>query len=145
MLNIRKFQPTDTFAVIKIASDSLPEIYNPSIFNYFYESHPQGFIVAEKNHSIVGFIVGIKPQHHSARILMLAVSKLHRKNGIGEKLLKSFLQEMVNENIMNIELEVRMDNENAVNFYLKNGFKIIEKVSGFYQNGEDAYLLKLNR
>ncbi|UCH71422.1 MAG: hypothetical protein JSW62_03215, partial [Thermoplasmatales archaeon] len=60
MFTIRKFQPNDMFSTIKLASETLTEHYNPSLFNYFYEIFPNGFIVAEKNRKIIGFIIGVK-------------------------------------------------------------------------------------
>lgn len=130
------------FSVIKLASESLPERYSPSLFNYFYETFPQGFLVAEKLHRIEGFIVGVKTTSDTARILMLAVAKQHRRSGVGKSLLTKFLKEAVLQNIKQIELEVRTDNKQAIAFYQKNGFDVIDVLTKFYQNGEDAYIMK---
>ena len=91
MLIVREFEPKDMFSVIKLASDSLPERYNPSLFNYFYETYPKGFIIADYEHKIVGFLIGVKTSKETAKILMLAVSKQFRKQKIGSELLKNFL------------------------------------------------------
>ena len=136
------FQPIDMFPTIKLASETLPERYNPSLFNYFYETFPQGFRVAEKFHKIVGFIVGVKTTPDTARILMLAVAKQHRRYGVGQSLLNQFLKELTLQNMKQIELEVRIDNKQAIKFYQKHGFDIIDAITNFYQNGEDAYLMK---
>jgi len=130
------------FPTIKLASETLPERYNPSLFNYFYETFPQGFRVAEKFHKIVGFIVGVKTTPDTARILMLAVAKQHRRYGVGQSLLNQFLKELTLQNMKQIELEVRIDNKQAIKFYQKHGFDIIDAITNFYQNGEDAYLMK---
>lgn len=129
------------FSVIKLASETLPERYNPSLFNYFYETYSQGFIVAETAHKIIGFIVGVKTSPIKAKILMLSVSEIHRKKNIGSKLLIEFLKETSLENIKNVELEVRIDNKMAINFYQKHGFKIKKELKEFYQNGENAYTM----
>lgn len=141
MLNIRQFQPTDMFAVIKVASETLTERYNPSLFNHIYETSPNEFIVAENAHKIIGFIVGIKINQKMAKILMLSVSKLHQNKRVGTKLLLYFLDKLSKENIKTIELDVRTDNKKAINFYKKNDFKIEEKIKKFYQNGEDAFTM----
>ena len=141
MLIIRQFQPTDMFSVIKLASETLTERYNPSLFNYFYETFPEGFIVAEKAHKIIGFLIGVKINPDYAKILMLAVLKVFRKQNIGSELLNQFLKIISNENIKRIELEVRIKNKTAINFYKKNHFKIKEKQKKFYQTGEDAYTM----
>ena len=141
MLSIRKFQPTEMFSVIKLASETLTERYNPSLFNYFYETNPEGFIVAEKNHKIIGFLIGAKLNFEYAKILMLAVSKPYRKQKIGSELLKFYIRKVSEINIKKIELEVRTTNKTAIEFYQKNGFKITEIQKGFYQTGENAYTM----
>jgi ribosomal-protein-alanine N-acetyltransferase len=139
---IRAFEPRDMFAVIKIASDTLPERYNPSLFNYFYETYPQGFMVAEFGKKIIGFVVGVKINNETAKILMLSVSESYRKKQIGTKLLDEFLKKIKKEKIQSIELEVRTRNEKAIKFYEKHGFEIIEKLTDFYQNGEAGYIMR---
>jgi len=142
VIKIRKFQPNDMFPVIKLASETLTENYNPSIFNYFYETFPQGFIVAEKHHKIIGFIVGVPINNQTAKILMLSIIESQRRQNIGSELLKEFIIETTLNNLKKIELEVRIDNNKAIKFYQKNGFKIIEKIKNFYQNQEDAYTMR---
>ena len=130
------------FPVIKLASEILTERYNPSLFNYFYETFPSGFWVAEKLHKIVGFIVGVKISSEAARILMLAVAEKQRRQGIGFALLNHFLKEIFTQNIKHVELEVRTSSNQAIKFYQKHGFDIIDTISKFYQNGEDAYIMR---
>ena len=142
VINVRLFHPRDMFAVIKLASDTLPEQYNPSLFNFFYETYPQGFIVAEIAQKIVGFVVGVKTNPETSKVLMLSVSKDHRKQSIGSELLKRFVEEISAENTQQIELEVRTDNKKAIKFYQKHGFEIIDKIANFYQNDEDAYTMQ---
>jgi len=131
------------FPVIKLASETLTERYNPSLFNYFYETFNQGFLVAEKHHKIVGFIVGVKTSLESARILMIAVSKKQRGQNIGSALLNYFLKEAVIQKIKHVELEVKINNNVAIEFYQKHGFIIMDKILKFYQSGEDAYTMRL--
>lgn len=142
MLTIRRVQPQDIFSVIKIAHESLPERYQPNIFNTFYESFPQGFLIALKHHKIVGFLIGVKTHDSIAKILMLSVNENHRKQGIGSALLINFLQEMLLQNIHLVNLEVRTNNKIAITFYKKHGFDIQETITGFYQNVEDAYSMR---
>ena len=143
MQKIRLFEPGDMFSVIKLASMTLTEQYNPSIFNYFYETFPEGFIVAEKNHKIVGFILGVITNRDIAKILMISVDDKFRRQKIGKELLSEFINIIKNKNLNIIELEVRIDNISAIKFYEKHNFKIVNKLTQFYQNGEDAYTMKL--
>jgi len=129
------------FSVIKLASETLTEQYNPSLFNFFYESYPKGFIVAEKAHKIIGFIIGVKTTPNNSRILMLSVSEPNRRQKIGSLLLTEFLKLMLNEKVRYVELEVRADNVKAKNFYIKHKFKIKGKIKEFYQDGKSAYTM----
>ena len=144
MLKIRLFEPTDMFSVIKLASDTLPESYNPSLFNYFFETFPQGFIVAEIAHKIIGFIIGVKINLENVKLLMLSISEDHRKQKIGSMLLTRLINEIKIEHVQHIDLEVRIDNEKAIKFYQKHGFKISQKIIEFYQDSEDAYTMSKN-
>ncbi|MFH1101645.1 MAG: ribosomal protein S18-alanine N-acetyltransferase [Methanobacteriota archaeon] len=139
---IRKFQPDDMFAVIKIAYTTLPEQYNPVVFNHFYENFPDGFLVAEHQQHIIGFLVGIKTLGNIAKILMISVEKQHRKKGIGGMLLTRFFQEIRPYHVEQIDLEVRTINTVAISFYKNHGFSIIDTIPGFYQNDKDAYLMR---
>lgn len=140
--NVRPFEPKDMFAVIKIASDTLPERYNPSLFNYFYETFPKGFVVAEFGKKIIGFIVGLPINNSTAKILMLSVLKDHREKQIGSKLLNYVLDILIKRKIESIELEVRTRNKKAINFYEKHGFEITRKLTDFYQNGDAGYTMR---
>lgn len=142
MLEIRQVQPQDFFSVLKIAYETLPERYSPTLFNTFYESYPQGFLVADKNKKIIGFIIGVKTVDNIIRIPMLAVNENYRRSMIGSKLISKLLEIIYKENIAILELEVKTSNIAAINFYKRHGFKIVEKMEKFYQSGEDAYLMK---
>ena len=139
MLIIRNVEPTDIFAVIKLTHETLTERYSPNLFNYFYETFQQGFLVAEKNSKIIGFIIGIKTSPNSVRILMLGVSVNHRQHKIGTNLIKRFFEIMNENNVRKIDLEVRTNNDIAIKFYKKLGFNIGDIIPMFYQSGEDAY------
>ena len=144
MLTIRQFQPIDTFKVIKLASITLTEQYNPTLFTIFYETYPQGFIVAEHNYKIIGFLIGIKLKTNKTKILMISVEPTYQRQKVGESLLNEFIKVTKKEKIEIIELEVRTDNKKAIKFYEKNGFIIIDKIFKFYQNDENAYTMRLH-
>ena len=130
------------FDVLKLSSQVLSEQYNPTLFTYFYENCPWGFLTAHHYQQLVGFIVGVPFNDDFAKILMIGVDPTVRKKGIGSKLLQQLLKEFVKRNISTIELEVAASNETAIKFYQKHQFIIVDEFSKFYQNGENAYIMR---
>ena len=58
------------------------------------------------------------------RLLSIAIDKNHQKSGIGSFLLSKFEENLRKNNIYNYGLSVRIDNLQAINFYIRNGFKL---------------------
>jgi ribosomal-protein-alanine N-acetyltransferase len=144
VLTIQKFQADDIFALIKLSMNVLTESYNPNLYSYFYEEFPWGFWVCKNNDELIGFIIGIKTDYNNGKIIMLGVDEKHRRCKIGSSLIKQLIDEFKKRNIKTVELEVQSSNKNAINFYSKMNFKIEEKIPFFYQNGENAILMKLS-
>jgi len=136
---IRKFRYEDLEEVAEIASHSLQEKYTLDFFLYLWQISPDGFLVAEKNGKVVGFIIALQPCSEELRILMLAVDKNFRRQGIGSSLLKELLLRFPARRIY---LEVRTDNREAIKFYEKHGFRIKEKIENFYTDDSPAFLME---
>ena len=93
------------------------------------------YFVYELDGNIVGYIMSWVADNTS--ILNFGVLKEYQKQGIGSLLFDEVLR--VAEGI--ISLEVRESNVNAINFYLKRGFKAVRVRENYYSNGENAYLM----
>ncbi len=136
---VRKFRYEDLEEVLEISSSSLQEKYTLDFFLYLWQLSPEGFLVAEKNGKVVGFILALQPCKDELRILMLAVDKNFRRHGIGSALLKELLLRFP---VRRVYLEVRTDNVEAIKFYEKHGFRIKEKIANFYTDGSPAFLME---
>ena len=66
----------------------------------------------------------------------IIVDKNYRKKGIGS----SLLRQIEKNRLKNITLEVRESNIEAINFYKKNGFKIVAIRKNYY-GSENGYLM----
>lgn len=93
------------------------------------------YFVYEVDGNIVAYIIFWVADNTS--ILNFGVLKEYRKQGIGSLLFDEVLK--ISEGI--ISLEVRESNANAINFYLKRGFKAVGVRENYYSNGENAYLM----
>lgn len=95
------------------------------------------YIYKIKNQNI-GFI-SYSIIYERAELNYIVVSEDYRLKGIGQKLLNFCIEDLKKSKVKTISLEVNKNNK-AVNFYLKNNFKI-EAIRKQYYGKEDAYLM----
>jgi ribosomal-protein-alanine N-acetyltransferase len=78
-----------------------------------------------------------------AELLRLAVDPPERRRGIGRLLVERGLERLRRENVQVCFLEVRMDNEPAIELYKGMGFERVGRRRGYYRDGTDALILSL--
>lgn len=89
------------------------------------------------NNTLVGFL-DYSIMYQRIEINYLFVVEKYRRQNIASKLLSFIIN---NYEYDNITLEVKVDNEKAINLYKKHGFKIINTRPNYY-NGVDGYLME---
>ncbi len=90
---------------------------------------------------LLGF-VGIRFEGGQGHISVIAVAPAWRGRGLGELLLLMVLERSLEERVKAVTLEVRVSNQRAQNLYFKYGFVVTSRLQGYYQDGEDAYLMR---
>ena len=148
---LRKFTTSDLQRIMQINRLCLPENYSDYFFTDLARKFSETFLIAEEKGEIVGYIMcrietglsnfgfgGIIKKGH---VVSVAVMPDHRRHGIAEALLKKAFEGMKRYNAKQCFLEVRVSNDPAVGFYKKLGFEITRTVSGYYADGEDAYVM----
>jgi len=99
------------------------------------------YILIYKNDvEIIGFI-HYEIMYETANILNIVVNPEYRRMKIGTYLINNMLSSLCNKNIENIMLEVNENNINAISFYKKFNFEIIN-IRKKYYNSEDAYIME---
>jgi len=139
VLGLRPFAPNDIPAVASVVREALRENYTATIYLDIHKWWREGFLVAEEDSRIVGFVAGISNAPQNARILMLGVLAPCRRRGIGSTLMDAFLQQCALRAMRTVELEVRVSNADAIRFYRRYGFQIAGTLPRFYTDGEDGY------
>ena len=142
MIHLQQFKAEDMFSVLKLASTVLSEQYNPSLFTYLYETCPWGLWTAHQYQRVVGFIIGVPFTNSFAKILMIGVHPSVQRQGIGSLLLERLIKTFHQHHISIIELEVAVKNKKAIQFYQKHHFVITEEYAHFYQNGDNAFIMR---
>ncbi|MCR5151188.1 MAG: ribosomal protein S18-alanine N-acetyltransferase [Clostridiales bacterium] len=142
--SVRKWNEEDINGVFEIEKEcfSSPWSYADLKNNFYLDS--SHFYVALSRGEIIGYI-GVQEICFEAYITNIAVKKLYRKHGVGEKLLSAAVSGAKERGCDFITLEVRPSNCAAIYLYEKYGFTHRGKRKNFYSNpDEDALIYTLN-
>ena len=140
---IRAMEEKDLNSVLDINACSFLAPWSAEQFLYELNDNEFSYLfVAEHEGVIIGYI-DFWITFDSGCINHIAVLPNLRSKGIGSILLEDAISRMKKAGVMNITLEVRYHNTNAIKFYEKHGFKNILVKKNYYDNGDDAiYMLK---
>ena len=135
-LKIRKFEKKDTTSIIRLANDYA--LFDGPINEddlKIADAFPEGFIVAEEGHNIVGFAFGYFREIPAAvletwgvskvaTIELLVVDSKFGRQGIGTLLLESLIEIFKQSGTDMIGLTCPVKAEQARHLYEKFGFEI---------------------
>ena len=138
LMIIREFRPQDLRRVYEIETMSFSNPYDIEVFKNLFDIGA-GFLVGQIKGCIVGYIIFWIKEEDLGHIVSLAVDNKYKRQNIGSKLLKTAIDIFKNFEIKRINLEVRTQNREAINFYRSIGFFCDEKLLNYYENGDDAY------
>jgi ribosomal-protein-alanine N-acetyltransferase len=147
-------QSASAVAIRKLAASDVPAVWailheSPEAAQWSQESLLQlasadpAAWVADVSGVPVGFLVG-RIAGEEFEILNVAVSRAHRRNGVGSKLLQSALEFSRIAGCVRAYLEVRASNVPAIALYARDGFAECGRRAHYYRDPlEDAVLLSL--
>lgn len=101
---------------------------------------PKTFLVASVNGYPVGYVVAYV-EGKIAHIISLAINPKWRRKGIGERLMLGMTECVRKSGVVEIRLEVREANTEALKLYEKLGYRIFNKIDNYYDDGESAIVL----
>jgi ribosomal-protein-alanine N-acetyltransferase len=139
---VRSAVRADLLAVFRIEKRSFEQPWPYDAFEGVLGA--PAFLVAERNGAIAGFVVGDTIDRHGAsvgHVKDLAVDPDYRRRGLGGRLLSEALSALGSAGIDRVKLEVRRSNEAAQALYTAFDFERHHTVPGYYDDGEDAYVL----
>ena len=105
-----------------------------------FDNNYNAFGVIENGELVayIGFDLGLFEYEFQT----VLVNPLYRKKGLAKALIGKMLDMAKQNNIESIFLEVREQNESAINLYQGLGFKVISKRNKYYFDGENALVMK---
>lgn len=98
------------------------------------------YVIAEVKGEIIGF-GGFWLIIDEAHITNIAVLEKYRQTGVGQNILNEMFGIAYNEGCVGMTLEVRANNQPAINFYLKNGFIKEGTRKDYYGKGLDGIIM----
>ena len=138
---IKSVNIDDELLINEIQND-FNEVYKQKneLKNEFINNPYTKVLVFIENNKVIGFI-HINEIYDRYEINNIFVLYEYRKKGIASQLMDNIIKLGKDTGIINITLEVRKDNVNAINLYKKYGF--VEKaIRKNYYNGIDGILME---
>jgi len=140
---IRRFAPEDFQEVVEIESEAFSE-HNSLLYMSFYETVGDGFLVAELDGKVVGYVVGYRSAENEGHIFSVGVREKYRRRGIGTSLIHAICDIFVANGLRYARLEVRNSNKEAQKLYRSIGFVPCWTEKKYYLDGEDCLVMKMH-
>lgn len=108
-----------------------------------HELHENPFailLVDEEEGKVVGYL-DYWILYEQAQVATIGVDPEYQNRGIGSALLSYAEKDAADQGCETFSLEVRVSNAKARHLYEKHGFIQVNIRKGYYENGEDAYLM----
>lgn len=133
---------SDLNSIKSILETDFDDFWNYNIFKTELGNPNSKYLVAKINDTIVGF-AGFITMYDEADISNIVVNKSYRHLGIGKLMLKNLINLAKSQNLVALNLEVKSSNIFAINLYKNLHFTECGLRKKYYNNLEDAILMRL--
>lgn len=141
MISIREWEEEDLEAIAKLESrcfeDAWPKELLADVLKY---SFLHGFLIEEEGKLLA--YACLRVLFETADVDNIAVDEAHRGKGYGDILLSLMETRAAGMGATELLLEVRVSNAPAIGLYQKHGFAKIAVRKKYYENGEDALVMR---
>lgn len=142
-LTLRSYDPHDFAALHRLDQACFPAgiCYSRTTLRYFLTLSSADCVIAEADGRIAGFIVS-EENPPLAHIITLDVDAKHRRHGLGTALLDALESNLALRGVRSVLLETAIDNEPAVAFWKRRGYRIEATLKRYYLGRIDAYEMR---
>lgn len=142
-LSLRSYEPHDFAALHRLDQACFPPgiSYSKTTLRYFLTLASADCVVATDGPRIVGFILS-EENPPLAHIITLDVAEKERRRGAGTALLETLESNLAARGVRAILLETATDNETAVAFWKRHGYRIEATLKRYYLGRIDAYEMR---
>jgi len=140
MVRYRLMRSQDVPGVFKVDQACFLHNWTQDSYHAEIKNCLSNYIVAEADGEIIGF-GGFWQVIDEAHITNIAVLEAYRQIGVGQSIMNAMLALSQEKGCVGMTLEVRGDNQPALNFYLKNKFTREGRRKDYYGLGMDAIIM----
>jgi ribosomal protein S18 acetylase RimI-like enzyme len=140
---LRSYEPHDFAALHRLDQSCFPAgiSYSKTTLHYFLTIASADCIVAANGKQIAGFIL-TEENPPLAHIITLDVAEAHRRQGVGTAVLLESEKNLALRGVRSILLETAIDNDGAVAFWKRHGYRIEAVLKRYYLGRLDAYEMR---
>lgn len=147
--------PPCEYDIKLLTRDHLPEVlrlnircfrngdnYTKHTFDYLLnQPKTLSYRTITESGEMVGFAFVMVNENNAAHLTTIGVAPEHRRRGIAEKLMRHVEDALSEREVATIMLEVRVSNTAAQRLYREAGYIIVQRITKYYNNGEDCFLM----
>jgi ribosomal-protein-alanine N-acetyltransferase len=142
-VTLRSYEPHDFAALHRLDQSCFPPgiSYSKTILRYFLTLASADCVVAVEGTRIMGFVLS-EENPPLAHIITLDVAEKERRHGVGTTLLETLEANLATRGVRSVLLETATDNEAAVAFWQRRGYRIEATLKRYYLGRIDAYEMR---
>ena len=134
-IKIRPIDKEDLHSVQDIERISFKDPYPSSLMAFLFRVNKSLFLVAEKKHKIVGYII-TSNEDNIGHIISIAIDPSEKRKHIGLRLMEEIFNILKKSKTPVVRLEVRKSNVEAQKFYEAIGFVYSYTIENYYGDEE---------
>ena len=142
-VTLRSYDPRDFPALHRLDQGCFPAgiSYSKTTLRYFLTLPSADCTIAMDGAKIAGFIL-TEENPPLAHVITLDVAEAFRRQGVGSELLKESERNLALRGVRNVLLETATDNEAAVAFWKRHGYRVEAVLKRYYLSRLDAYEMR---
>ena len=141
MFKIRNIEKTDIPYLVALEEELLKETVGEEMLASELHNKFARFFVATFNDMVIGYL-SCWMVEDTVDIINVVIDKNYQHHGFGQALFFRMEEEAKINNCNNIMLEVKENNNQAIKFYLKQGYEQISIRKNYYQDHSNALIMK---
>lgn len=141
---VRKAQLADLTALLQLEQDCFDgDRLSRRSFQNFLKPGSHDCWVLTSQESVIGYaLVLYRSGTNLARLYSIALHPDFQGKGLATRLLDEAEQAVAAHECVYLRLEVKVSNQAALKLYEKRGYKKLNRIEGYYEDGQDAFRME---